>query len=133
MGALAIGAIGGVVCFWGVTGLKKLLRADDTLDVFGVHGVGGITGALLTGVFAAPRFGGAGLWDYITETAVADYSVASQVWIQLQGVLVTVALSGVVSLVAFTVVKYTVGLRVNEEAEREGLDIASHGEAAYEH
>jgi ammonium transporter, Amt family len=133
MGALAIGAIGGVVCFWGVTGLKKLLRADDTLDVFGVHGVGGITGALLTGVFAAPSLGGAGLWDYITETAVADYSIASQVWIQLQGVLVTVALSGVVSLVAFTVVKYTVGLRVNEEAEREGLDIASHGEAAYEH
>jgi Amt family ammonium transporter len=133
MGALAIGAIAGLVCFWGVTGLKKLLRADDSLDVFGVHGVGGITGALLTGVFAAPSLGGAGIWDYVTETALADYSIASQVWIQLQGVLVTVALSGVVSLIAFTVVKYTVGLRVNEEAEREGLDIASHGEAAYEH
>ena len=133
MGALAIGAIAGVVCFWGVTGLKKLLRADDSLDVFGVHGIGGITGALLTGVFAAPSLGGAGLWDYITETAIADYSIASQVWVQLQGVLLTVALSGVVSLVAFLVVKYTVGLRVNEDAEREGLDIASHGEAAYEH
>ena len=133
MGALALGAIAGVVCFWGVTGLKKLLRADDSLDVFGVHGVGGITGALLTGVFAAPSLGGAGLWDYITETAIADYSIATQVWVQLQGVLVTVALSGVVSLVAFLVVKYTVGLRVNEDAEREGLDIASHGEAAYEH
>ncbi len=132
MGALAIGAIAGLVCFWGVTGLKKLLRADDSLDVFGVHGVGGITGALLTGVFAAPSLGGAGIWDYVTETALADYSIASQVWIQLQGVLVTVAVSGVVSLIAFTVVKYTVGLRVNEEAEREGLDIASHGEAAYE-
>ena len=133
MGALAIGAIAGVVCFWGVTGLKKLLRADDSLDVFGVHGVGGIAGALLTGVFAAPSLGGAGLWDYVTETAIAEYSIASQVWVQLQGVLVTVALSGVVSLVAFMVVKYTVGLRVNEDAEREGLDIASHGEAAYEH
>jgi ammonium transporter, Amt family len=133
MGALAIGAIAGVVCFWGVTGLKKLLRADDSLDVFGVHGVGGITGALLTGVFAAPSLGGAGIWDYVTETALTDYSIAGQVWIQLQGVLVTIAVSGIVSLVAFTVVKYTVGLRVNEESEREGLDIASHGEAAYEH
>ena len=133
MGAVAIGAIAGVVCFWGVTGLKKLLRADDSLDVFGVHGVGGITGALLTGVFAAPSLGGAGIWDYVTETALAEYSIGSQVWIQLQGVLVTVALSGVVSLIAFTLVKYTIGLRVNEEAEREGLDIASHGEAAYEH
>ena len=101
--------------------------------MFGVHGIGGITGALLTGVFAAPSLGGAGIWDYVTETALADYSIGSQVWIQLQGVLITVALSGVVSLVAFTIVKYTIGLRVNEEAEREGLDIASHGEAAYEH
>jgi Amt family ammonium transporter len=133
MGALAIGAIAGLVCFWGVTGLKKLLRADDSLDVFGVHGVGGITGALLTGVFAAPSLGGAGIWDYVTETALADYSIASQVWIQFQGVVVTVVLSGLVSLIAFTLVKYTIGLRVNEEAEREGLDIASHGEAAYEH
>ena len=133
MGAIALGLIAGVVCFWGVTGLKKLLRADDSLDVFGVHGVGGITGALLTGVFAAPSLGGSGLWDYITETAVPEYSIASQVWIQLQGVMVTVALSGIVSLIAFTLVKYTVGLRVSEESEREGLDIASHGEAAYEH
>ena len=133
MGALALGAIAGVVCFWGVSGLKKLLGADDSLDVFGVHGVGGILGALLTGVFAAPSLGGAGLWDYITETGVAEYSIASQVWIQFQGVLVTVLLSGVVSLVAFMIVKYTVGLRVSEDVEREGLDIASHGEAAYEH
>ncbi|MBP6748187.1 MAG: ammonium transporter [Xanthomonadaceae bacterium] len=131
-GALAIGLIAGVVCFWGVTGLKKLLRADDSLDVFGVHGVGGITGALLTGVFAAPSLGGAGIWDYVTETALTEYSIASQVWIQFQGVLTTVIVSGVVSLIAFTLVKYTIGLRVNEEAEREGLDIASHGEAAYE-
>ena len=131
-GALAMGAIAGALCLWGVTGLKRLLGADDSLDVFGVHGVGGITGALLTGVFAAPSLGGAGLWDYVTETAIAEYSIGDQVWIQLQGVLVTVVLSSVVALIAFLLVKYTVGLRVSEEAEREGLDITSHGEAAYE-
>ena len=131
-GALAIGAIAGVLCLWGVTGLKRLLGADDSLDVFGVHGVGGITGALLTGVFAAPSLGGAGIWDYVTETALPDYNIAGQVWIQAQGVLVTIVLSGTVALVAFLIVKYTVGLRVSEEAEREGLDITSHGEAAYE-
>ena len=131
-GALAIGAIAGALCLWGVTGLKKLLGADDSLDVFGVHGVGGITGAILTGVFASPSLGGAGIWDYVTETALTEYSIASQVWIQLQGVLLTVVLSGVVALVSFLIVKYTVGLRVPEEAEREGLDIASHGESAYE-
>ena len=131
-GALAIGAIAGVLCLWGVTGLKKLLGADDSLDVFGVHGVGGITGALLTGVFAAPSLGGAGIWDYVTETALPDYDIAGQVWIQAQGVLTTIVLSGVVALVAFLIVKYTVGLRVSEEAEREGLDITSHGESAYE-
>lgn len=131
-GALAIGAIAGVLCLWGVTGLKRLLGADDSLDVFGVHGVGGITGALLTGVFAAPSLGGAGIWDYVTETALPEYSIGSQVWIQAQGVLTTLVLSGVVALVAFLIVKYTVGLRVSEEAEREGLDISSHGEAAYE-
>ncbi|NDK38931.1 ammonium transporter [Pseudoxanthomonas gei] len=131
-GALAIGAIAGVLCLWGVTGLKKLLGADDSLDVFGVHGVGGITGALLTGVFAAPSLGGAGIWDYVTETALPEYSIGSQVWIQAQGVLTTILLSGIVALVAFLIVKYTVGLRVSEEAERAGLDITSHGEAAYE-
>ncbi|KAF1727241.1 ammonia channel protein [Pseudoxanthomonas mexicana] len=131
-GALAIGAIAGVLCLWGVSGLKKMLGADDSLDVFGVHGVGGITGALLTGVFAAPSLGGAGIWDYVTETGVAEYSIGSQVWIQAQGVLITVVLSSVVALVSYLIVKYTVGLRVPEEAEREGLDITSHGESAYE-
>ncbi len=131
-GALAIGAIAGVLCLWGVTGLKKLLGADDSLDVFGVHGVGGITGALLTGVFASPSLGGAGIWDYVTETALAEYSIGSQVWIQAQGVLITLVLSSVVALVSFLIVKYTVGLRVPEDAEREGLDITSHGESAYE-
>jgi Amt family ammonium transporter len=131
-GALAIGAIAGVLCVWGVNGLKRMLGADDSLDVFGVHGVGGITGALLTGVFASPSLGGAGIWDYVTETALTEYSIGSQVWIQAQGVLLTIALSGVVALVSFLIVKYTVGLRVSEEAEREGLDITSHGESAYE-
>jgi Amt family ammonium transporter len=121
-GALAIGAIG----------LKRLLGADDALDVFGVHGVGGILGAVLTGVFAAPSLGGAGLWDYVTETALTDYSIASQVWIQVQGVLVTVVLSGVVAAIAFGLLKLTGQLRVSEEQEREGLDINSHGESAYE-
>jgi Amt family ammonium transporter len=131
-GAMAIGAIAGIVCLWGVSGLKRLLRADDALDVFGVHGVGGIVGALLTGVFASPSLGGAGIWDYVTKTALTEYSIASQVWIQLQGVLVTVVLSGVVAAIALTIVKFTVGLRVVEEHEREGLDITSHGESAYE-
>jgi len=131
-GALAIGAIAGVLSLWGVSGLKKLLGADDSLDVFGVHGVGGITGALLTGVFAAPSLGGSGIWDYVTETALPDYDIAGQVWIQAQGVLTTIVVSGVVALVAFLIVKYTIGLRVSEESEREGLDITSHGETAYE-
>ena len=100
--------------------------------MFGVHGIGGITGAVLTGVFAAPSLGGAGIWDYVTETALADYSIASQVWIQAQGVLITIVVSSVVSVVAFLIVKATVGLRVSEDAEREGLDITSHGETAYE-
>ena len=131
-GALAIGAIAGVLCLWGVTGLKRLLGADDSLDVFGVHGVGGITGAILTGVFASPKLGGAGIWDYVTETALTDYSIGTQVWIQVQGVLTTLVLSGVVALVSYLIVKYTVGLRVSIDEEREGLDIASHGESAYE-
>jgi Amt family ammonium transporter len=130
-GALIIGAAAGVACLWGVSGLKRLMGADDALDVFGVHGVGGILGALLTGVFAAPSLGGAGIWDYVTETALAEYSIGTQVWIQAQGVLTTIVVSGVVALVAFLLVKYTVGLRVPEESEREGLDIVSHGESAY--
>ena len=129
---LIIGAIAGLVCLWAVSSLKNKLGYDDSLDAFGVHGVGGILGALLTGVFAAPQLGGAGLWDYVTESALPEYSIATQVWIQTQGVLVTIALSGVVALAAFLIVKHTVGLRVNEEAEREGLDISSHGESAYE-
>lgn len=133
-GALIIGAIAGVACFWGVSGLKKLLKADDTLDVFGVHGVGGIIGALLTGVFNSPSLGGPGYvadWVSVSMVTAADYSIISQVWIQAKAVLITIVWSGVVSVIAFKVVDLTIGLRVTEEQEREGLDISSHGESAY--
>ena len=132
MGALVIGAAAGVICLWGVSGLKKLLGSDDSLDVFGVHGVGGILGALLTGVFADPALGGTGIWDYVANAAAPDYSIASQLWIQSQGVIVTLIWSGVVSYIAFKLVDIVVGLRVKEDEEREGLDISSHGESAYE-
>jgi len=133
-GALAIGLIAGFACLWGVNGLKKLLGADDSLDVFGVHGVGGILGALLTGVFNSPALGGPGfVADWVTATGItaADYSIASQVWIQAKAVLITIVWSGVVSFIAFKLVDLTIGLRVSEEDERQGLDISSHGESAY--
>ena len=133
-GGLVIGFVAGLACLWGVHGLKKLLGADDSLDVFGVHGVGGIVGALLTGVFNSPALGGPGyVADWVTATVIttADYSIVSQVWIQAKAVLITIAWSGVVSIVAYKVVDLTFGLRVNEEDEREGLDITAHGETAY--
>ena len=133
-GGLVIGFIAGFACLWGVHGLKKLLGADDSLDVFGVHGVGGIVGALLTGVFNSPSLGGPGFvadWVTATGVAAADYSIVSQVWIQAKAVLITVVWSGVVSFIAYKVVDLSIGLRVSEEDEREGLDITSHGETAY--
>jgi ammonium transporter, Amt family len=129
-GGLIIGLIAGVVCLWGVNGLKRMLGADDSLDVFGVHGLGGILGAILTGVFAAPSLGGLGFPDWVTMKP-ADYSIATQVWVQIKAVLVTVVWSAVVSFIAFKLVDMVVGLRVSEEEEREGLDINSHGETAY--
>jgi ammonium transporter, Amt family len=108
-----------------------MLGADDSLDVFGVHGVGGITGALLTGVFASPSLGGLGACDYIANKCGVFPGIGAQVWIQAQGVIYTVIVSGVVALIAFGIVKATMGLRVSEEEEREGLDITSHGETAY--
>ncbi len=131
MGGLVIGLLAGVVCLWGVNGLKRMLGADDSLDVFGVHGVGGILGALLTGVFASPSLGGAGIYDYVANAVSPEYSIAGQLWIQLQAVLTTVVWSGVVAFIAYKVVDMIVGLRVTEEEEREGLDISSHGESAY--
>ncbi|MHB1250306.1 MAG: ammonium transporter [Polaromonas sp.] len=133
-GALVIGAVAGFACLWGVNGLKKMLGADDSLDMFGVHGVGGTVGALLTGVFNSPALGGPGyVVDWVTATVVtsADYSIVSQVWIQFKAVLTTIVWSGVVSFLAYKIVDLTIGLRVSEEDEREGLDITSHGETAY--
>jgi Amt family ammonium transporter len=131
MGAIVIGAVSGVVCLWGVSGLKRMLGADDALDVFGVHGVGGIVGALLTGVFASPALGGAGICDYVKNLCGQDISIPTQVWIQFQGVLVAIILSGIVAFVALKIVDAIVGLRVPEEEEREGLDTSTHGERAY--
>lgn len=132
MGGLVIGLVAGVVCLWGVNGLKRLLGADDSLDVFGVHGVGGILGALLTGVFASPSLGGQGIFDYVANKMSSDaYSIASQVTTQATAVGVTIAWSAVVSVIAYKVVDLLIGLRVAEDEEREGLDITSHGESAY--
>ena len=122
MGGIVIGLISGFLCLWGVSGLKKMLGADDSLDVFGVHGVGGIVGALLTGVFSAGSLGG---------TKGADFDMAAQFLVQLEGVVITMVWSGVVAYVAYKLVDMVMGLRVSEEAEREGLDITSHGETAY--
>ena len=133
-GALVIGAVASFACLWGVNALKKMLGADDSLDVFGVHGVGGIVGALLTGVFNSPALGGPGyVADWVTAGMVtaADYSIAAQVWIQFKAVLVTIVWSGVVSFIAYKLIDLTIGLRVSEEDEREGLDISAHGETAY--
>jgi Amt family ammonium transporter len=133
-GGLVIGLVAGFACLWGVNGLKKLIGADDSLDVFGVHGIGGIVGALLTGVFCSPSLGGPGfVADWVTATSItaADFSMASQVWVQAKAVLITIVWSGVVSFIAYKIVDLTIGLRVTEEDEREGLDITSHGETAY--
>ena len=131
MGAIVIGFVAGFACLWGVNALKKMLRADDSLDVFGVHGVGGIVGALLTGVFNNQALGGPGIvTDWVTAT-VGNSEMGAQVWIQLKAVLLTIVWSGFVSLAAYKIVDLVVGLRVAEDEEREGLDITSHGETAY--
>ncbi len=120
-----------MVCLWGVNGLKHMLGADDALDVFGVHAVGGILGAMLTGVFAAPALGGQGVYDYVANKISPDYHISEQLVIQGTGVLTTIVWSGVVAFIAYKIVDMLVGLRVTEEQEREGLDISSHGESAY--
>jgi Amt family ammonium transporter len=133
-GALFIGLAASAACYWGVTGLKRLVGADDALDVFGVHGVGGIVGALMTGVFASPSFGGAGICNYVGNKCgdPADFpGIAAQVMIQGQAVLTAIVVSAVVSFVALKSIDMAIGLRVKEEEEREGLDTVSHGETAY--
>jgi len=122
MGGIVIGFVSGFLCLWGVNGLKKMLGADDSLDVFGVHGVGGIVGALLTGVFAAPSLGG---------TGAEGFSIASQLFVQAEGVVITMVWSSIVAFIAYKIVDMVIGLRVSEEEEREGLDISYHGESAY--
>ncbi|TXH99640.1 MAG: ammonium transporter [Pseudorhodobacter sp.] len=122
MGAIALGVIAAAVCYFFVTVVKNKLKYDDSLDVFGIHGVGGIVGAVLTGVFSAGSLGG---------VKGDDYAMASQLWIQIEGVLITVVWSAVVSLVAYKLVDWTIGLRVDNDTERQGLDLTSHGEQAY--
>jgi Amt family ammonium transporter len=131
-GAFAIGTGAGVVCLWGVTGLKRLIKADDSLDVFGVHAVGGVFGALTTGMFNAPALGGPGsTTDWVTGT-VGYPGIGAQFLIQLKAVCLVFAWTAVVAFVAFRIVRGLMGLRVAEEEEREGLDITSHGERAYD-
>jgi ammonium transporter, Amt family len=130
VGSIALGLLAGVVCFWAVSSLKNTLGYDDSLDVFGVHAVGGILGALGTGVFASPALGGTGVYDYVAN-AVGNYDMAAQVTSQAWGVGVTIVWTSVVSFIAYKLVDMLVGLRVSEESEREGLDISEHGETAY--
>ncbi|MHB1872885.1 MAG: ammonium transporter, partial [Steroidobacteraceae bacterium] len=123
-GAFVIGLAVGPLCFWGVTGLKKMIRTDDALDVFGVHALGGIFGALATGIFNDPLLGGPG--------GAAYPGIWAQLLIQAKAVAVVIAWTAVVAAIGFYLVKWTVGLRVSEEDEREGLDVTIHGERAYD-
>jgi Amt family ammonium transporter len=130
MGAIILGLVAGVVCLWAVSGLKHMLGYDDALDAFGVHAIGGILGAIGTGILVSPALGGTGVFDY-SAMKVGDFVMSTQVMSQLWGVATAVIWSGVVSFVLFKLIDMTMGLRVPEESEREGLDIASHGEKAY--
>ena len=130
MGAIAIGLIAGLVCMWFVVSIKPKMGIDDSLDVFGIHGIGGIIGAILTGVFAAPSLGGGGVFDYSTG-AVGEYAMGAQVWNQTLGVIIAIVWSAVVSFIAIHIVKALIGLRVSDSDERQGLDVTTHGENAY--
>ncbi len=131
-GAFVIGLGVGLVCLWGVTGLKKMIKADDSLDVFGVHALGGIFGALMTGIFNAPSLGGPGsVQDWVKGT-VGYPGIWAQFVIQAKAVALVFVWTAVVAFIGFYVVKLIMGLRVSEEEEREGLDISSHGERAYD-
>jgi Amt family ammonium transporter len=130
MGAIFLGLVAGAVCFWAVTSLKSALGYDDSLDAFGVHGIGGIIGALGTGIVASPSLGGTGVWDYVAN-GVAEFSMSGQLMSQAWGVAIVIVWSGAVSFIAYKVVDILIGLRVSEEVEREGLDVSEHGETAY--
>jgi len=130
-GAFVIGTAAGLICLWGVNGLKHMLKVDDSLDVFGVHAIGGILGALLTGVFASPALGGPGFVEDWVTAKQGFSSIGAQLWVQAKAVGLTALWTAIVAALAFKLVDRTIGLRVAEEEEREGLDVASHGEAAY--
>jgi Amt family ammonium transporter len=130
MGGIVIGILAGLVCLWAVTWLKGKMGYDDSLDVFGVHCVGGILGAILTGVFVSPSLGGTGVYDYVANK-VGDYNMADQVISQLWAVGTSLVWSGVVAFICYKIVDVVIGLRVTEEQEREGLDETQHGERAY--
>ena len=132
MGSIFLGLLVGAVCFWTVTRLKHILGYDDSLDAFGVHGIGGIVGALGTAVVASPALGGTGVWDYVSNAA-AEYDMVTQLISQSWGVAIAVVWSGTVSFIAFKIADVMVGLRVEETEERQGLDITAHGESAYNH
>ncbi|MBX9963434.1 MAG: ammonium transporter [Burkholderiales bacterium] len=123
MGAIILGIIAGVVCFWAVTSLKRMFGYDDSLDVFGVHGIGGIIGAILTGVLMSKDLGGVGYAEGVT--------MGVQLWDQIVAVAVTIVWCGIISLILYKIIDMVIGLRVTEDKEREGLDITEHGETAY--
>lgn len=129
-GALVIGLCAGLVCLWAVVWLKHKLGYDDSLDVFGVHCIGGILGSLLTGVFVAPSLGGTGVYDYVANK-VGDFDMGAQLKSQLTAVATSIVWSAVVSVISFKVVDAVVGLRISDEDERQGLDETQHGERAY--
>jgi Amt family ammonium transporter len=134
MGSIVLGLVAGAVCYFFVSTVKNALGYDDTLDVFGIHCVGGILGALATGILVNPALGGAGIPDYITkpgELAVANYDMATAMWAQAKAVMLTLAWSGIGSAILYKIVDVIVGLRVTQDEEREGLDLADHGERAY--
>jgi Amt family ammonium transporter len=133
-GAILIGLAAGFLCLWAVVVLKSKFGYDDSLDVFGVHGVGGILGALLTGIFVNPALGGTGVTDYLaagTTVATAAYSFGTQMYAQVMAVIIAIIWTSVVSIVALLICKAVFGLRVKEQEEREGLDLVDHGERAY--
>jgi Amt family ammonium transporter len=130
MGAIILGLVAGAVCLFFCSTIKNMFGYDDSLDVFGIHGVGGIIGAIGTGILVAPALGGTGIMDYTTGK-IADYDFATQVWAQCKGVLMTIVWCGVGSAIIYKIVDYTVGLRPTIEQEREGLDLNDHGERAY--
>jgi Amt family ammonium transporter len=131
-GAFVIGVAAGGVCLWGVNSLKRMIKADDALDVFGVHALGGALGALLTGIFNAPQLGGPGqVVDWVTGK-MGYPGIWTQLLIQAKAVLLVAVWTAVVAFIAFHIVKLVVGIRVTEEEEREGLDITVHGERAYD-